>query len=256
VPEPDIAARASAAARRALELDPLLAEAHTALGFVNFYNEWDWAEAERHLQRALELAPNQVAAHVWYWGVLLATGRHREAWREIRRASELDPLAPVVLNNRALHHLVVGEEVRAVERSKKALELDPGFPPAFLCLWRAHHRLGNDDAAVAALAQALTAFGRSELVADLERVYREHGYARAAESTARALMASGAAPLPLETAAWLYLDGGCKDEAMAIVEDAFAQRTPLVLWLGVHVDWDPLRGERRFAEIVRLAGLR
>ena len=84
-----------AAAKKALELDPSLADAHYALANLETY-AWNWADAERGYTRAIELNPNLALAHRWYANFLVLKGRHEEALAEIRRARELDPLSPGV----------------------------------------------------------------------------------------------------------------------------------------------------------------
>ncbi|MEO5896455.1 MAG: tetratricopeptide repeat protein [Vicinamibacterales bacterium] len=85
--------KAKAAARRALAIDPTLAEAHTALGFSLAVYDWNWSEAERKFKKALELNPNLSFAHFRYgWNYLAPMGRFDEAITEMKRALELEPL--------------------------------------------------------------------------------------------------------------------------------------------------------------------
>ncbi len=90
--------KAEAAARRALELDENLAEAHVALGLLKL-NGWDWAAAEREYRRALELNPNYAKARRGYAFYLSLVGRHEQAVAEAERAKDMNPLAPAVNTN-------------------------------------------------------------------------------------------------------------------------------------------------------------
>jgi len=94
-PSPEALPRAKAAALKALELDDTLAEAHAVLAEVKLYYDWDWAGAEQALQRALELNPNLAEAHAHYAWYLARLGRLDEGLAEMKRAQELDPLAPI-----------------------------------------------------------------------------------------------------------------------------------------------------------------
>ena len=84
---------AKAAAERALALDPLSAEAHTALAFQDYKFEWKWKEADREFRRAIELNPRYTLAHHWYGEFLKLLMRHDESIREFRKAMELDPFS-------------------------------------------------------------------------------------------------------------------------------------------------------------------
>src|SRR6185503_12300460 len=84
--------RAKAAAMRALELDPQLAEAHTAVGFGRVFYEWAWQEADRAFQEAIAIKPGYATAHQWYAEYLISQERFDEAEAEARRALEMDPL--------------------------------------------------------------------------------------------------------------------------------------------------------------------
>jgi TolB-like protein/Tfp pilus assembly protein PilF len=252
---PETAERARAAARRALELDPRLADAHASLGFVRFFFDWDWAGAEQELLRALELSPNHAGAHHWYWSLLAATGRREEAARQIRVANQLDPLSPIILANVGVDYYFAGDPVRAINQLEKALELEPEFHPAHFSLWRVHEQLREYDTAVRSLVRGLRALGRGDVADTVERLFPAVGYGAAAEAAAEQLIASGPAPVPLEAVAWLYLANGCREQALAVVEDAFAAHLPLVIWLAVAPEWAPLREEPRMRELLALVKL-
>jgi serine/threonine-protein kinase len=254
-PAPQIARRAASAARTALELDPGLAEAHTSLGWISYFFERNWESAEAEFRRALELSPNQADAHHWYWSLLIAVGRRDEAAQEIRRAVQLDPVAPIIVTNVGVHHYVCRELERAVAQLRKALELEPGFPWANLALWRVYERLGSKDAAMEALSHGLRGLGFAEVASHLGVDYPRLGYGPVSEAVADELMRLGPAPLPLDAVAWLYLANGLSEKALALLEDAFENDAPLIPWLAAAPDWDPLRGEGRFRDLVSRLGL-
>ncbi len=92
LPSSEAMPKAKAAASKALEIDETLPEAHIALGAIAFWYDWDWEEAERHYQRALELSPNNEYIHSAYAHLFSNTGRHEKAIVEGRRARELNPV--------------------------------------------------------------------------------------------------------------------------------------------------------------------
>jgi len=114
-------AKALESAHHALELDPLLAEAHASLGYVNFMWTWEWLAAETEFHRAIELNANYVPAHHWYALYLASMGRHAEADREIRTAIDLDPVSSVLLSAAGYVSLFR----RAIRHG------DPGMPNGF-----------------------------------------------------------------------------------------------------------------------------
>ena len=110
IPPTEAARRMRAAASRALEIDPDLVEALTALGACAAFHEWNWDEGERYFLRALEVNPNYVVTHMWYGLWLEQQGRQPENLRERRRAFELDPLNGPL----PVHPSVFGDAVEAI----------------------------------------------------------------------------------------------------------------------------------------------
>ena len=125
MPPVDAMPEAKAAAKRALELDERLAEAHTALGALLSLYDWNWPEAEKELKRALELNPNNSLAHNRYMMWLLSTGRLAEAIVEAKRAQQIDPLS-FFMNREVGHSLyVAGRYDEALEQLRRSEELEP-----------------------------------------------------------------------------------------------------------------------------------
>ena len=126
--------KAEKAAQKALEIDNTLAEAHTALGYVQSCYYRDWQAAEREFRRALELNPNYATAHLWHGDHLATLGQAEAAIAEFRRARELDPISLTV--NAALGRVLRdGRHFdEAIEQCRKTLELEPNFPQAHWCL--------------------------------------------------------------------------------------------------------------------------
>jgi TolB-like protein/Tfp pilus assembly protein PilF len=116
---------AKQAAQRALEIDPLLADAHASLASVAFYYEWDWAGAESGFLRAVQLNPRLTLAHALYALSLTFLGRHTEASIEIRKALEIEPLGQAPNLIFALYLHLSGQIKAAVEQYKKLVDLHP-----------------------------------------------------------------------------------------------------------------------------------
>lgn len=142
--------RGEAAALRAVELDPDLAEAHAALGAARLWGAWDADAAERSLRRALALNPNLAQAHNWLGDVLLARARPEEALESFRRARDLDPFSPLMHRDVARILMYLGRCEEAVSAVRTALELDPNHLFAYSILQRCHRAAGRFEEAVEA----------------------------------------------------------------------------------------------------------
>ena len=119
--------KATAAAKRAIEIDDDLADGHTAFGICLFWYDWNWAASEDQFRRGFELNPNSSLAHLFYAHLLSNTGRHTEALAEVKRARELDPLSPFVSSLEGQFLLHAGKADEALDRLRQASELDPNF---------------------------------------------------------------------------------------------------------------------------------
>jgi Tfp pilus assembly protein PilF len=134
---------AETAARKALELDDSLAEAHTAMATV-LTNEYKWSDAELEFRRSLQLNPNSAQAHYFYtFTCLLATGRVDATLAEFRKALELDPLSPIMNVNYAAGLMAAHRYDESLAQFRKSLELDPNFPPAHFKLSQLYATTGR-----------------------------------------------------------------------------------------------------------------
>lgn len=132
-------------------LDDSVAEAHTALGVVKTFYEWDWVGARESFERALALNPNSALTHNWYGWFLLFPREWDKAIAELRRAVELDPVSIIMNTDLALGFQHAGRWNEAIDQSRRADELDPGNPWALNALAWAH--VGKED-----YQQAITLF--------------------------------------------------------------------------------------------------
>jgi tetratricopeptide (TPR) repeat protein len=123
-------AKAKNAAKKALQLDDALAEAHTSLGGVLFH-EWDWLGTEAEFTKALVANPNYATAHQWYSLCLAALGRLEEAIEQAKIAEELDPLSAIIHACLGGHFYAARKYDASIEEFNKALELEPNFAPAY-----------------------------------------------------------------------------------------------------------------------------
>ena len=255
-PSSEALPKARAAADRALQIDDSLAEAHTSLGYVEWYS-WQFGEAEKEYKRAIELNPNYPTAHHWYGVYLLSIGRTNEAMAEIKRAQQLDPLSPIIAINVGLLYLLKGDLSAATEEYKKVLDLDPNFPRVHDDLGYVYLKQGREQEAVSELQKAVEVSGR----ASQELAYLGYGYGivgRRAEAMAvltelqekYARRESAAVNL-----AAVYGGLGDKDQAFAWLERDFQARTGLLIFITILPDYDTLRGDPRFADLLQRMGI-
>ncbi len=168
--------KADAAARRALELDPRLAEAHGALGVVGMLYHWDWAGAEQSMCRAITLKPNASPANSWHAFLLAVQHRHGEAIASIKRAHALDPLS-VLLTVALGRCYAYGRQFEAAAmHCRAALEMDATLGTAYAALSRTYQGMEDYEAACSICETALGRAGRSPLL--LKEAAIAHGYAR------------------------------------------------------------------------------
>jgi serine/threonine-protein kinase len=254
----DSAPKAKAAAKRALELDETLAEAHTALAYVLLNYYWDFREANREFQRAIALNPNYATAHQWYGnGYLLAImERFDEAIAEGKRALELDPLSLIVNSDLGQDYYFARQYDQAIEQLLKNAEIDPSF-------YTAHANLGMAYQAKGSFQEALAEYRRARELSDDPIVLARLGYALAASGQRTGALQtldqlkeiSKQRYVPAYGFAILYAGLGEKEQAFEWLERSYQDREPKLTRLKVDPLLDPLRPDPRFADLVHRVGL-
>ena len=159
VPPQEAGALAKEAALKALALDETLPEAHTSLGHIHTYIDWDWPRAKREFERAIELNPSHAQAHQWYAHYLLSMREYDSALEHAERALELDPLSVVLTTERGWPFFYRGDFERARLQYERALEMDPTFGLAKYNLASVYEREGRYAEAVASCEEAVELLG-------------------------------------------------------------------------------------------------
>lgn len=214
--------KAKEAALKALALDNKLAEAHASLGQIAAYYDYDFPTAEREYHRALELNPNYATAHQWLAEHLSAMKRPDEAIAEIRRA----------------------------------LELDPNFPTTHFFLGRAYEAKGMYDEAG---KEYTLAAGMGVILKDVlarNEVYKKSGWNGYVQFTLDQSMQSPQRRFPpFLIAATFYARLNKKDETLAWLEKGYEERDFRMTLLSVAFEFDKMRSDPKFKELVRRMGL-
>ncbi len=247
---------AQAAARRALELDDTLAEAHSVLGDALLRYDWDFISADREHQRAIALNPNYGTGHQWYSHYLLPMGREKESLAHSLRALELDPLNLIINLHLGWHYFYVGENELAIEQLQQTLELSPTFVVANLFLGQVYEQEMRFEEAIGQFERAADLSGRNPVhLAALAHAYGISGRQKDAESLLRELL-SREQYVPSYEIAVIYAGLDRQDEALTWLERAYEEKDSS--WL-VDVALDPrfqqLHSTSRFQSLTRRLGL-
>lgn len=240
--------RAEAEARRALSLEPRLAEAHASLGFIRLQAHGDLAQAERSLREAVRLNPSLAQAHAWLALALKAGGRGDEAVEAARVARRLDPFSPVMILNLGFALVAVERCEEALEQARAVLELDPRYPDAHSLAWRCHALAGDRAAAVEDMERVFSSWGLGD---EVVQGHRDAWTARGWEGALLHEIQVFEAGLPTVRgeyfAAQRYSLLGDIEGAFHALEAAREARDPLLLFeLRSDPLLTPLRSDSRF----------
>jgi serine/threonine protein kinase/TolB-like protein/Tfp pilus assembly protein PilF len=257
---PDDIPRAKAAALKAVELDETLAEAHLALANFKRMKEWDWAGAGQSYRRALELNPNLADAHIHYAWYLAIFGSQTEAIAEMKRGVELDPLSPLFTAWLGGLYEEFGRFDDAITEEQKALELQPDFPVALGILGLAYADKGRFEEAIAAHERQLAKYPNQGFSWNLARTYAVAGRTADARKILAGLESGrpGDAVHPWFIAA-AYSALGEYEDAMNWLEKAYDARDLFLNNLGreraAGFDLRPLHTNPRYQALLRRMNL-
>jgi serine/threonine protein kinase/tetratricopeptide (TPR) repeat protein len=246
-------AAAQSAAERAISLDGMLAEAHTAHGLALLAHEAQWELAEVRFRRALELNPNSTMAHAHYACQLAMERRFDESIRQARRACELDPINPFNSYFLAWCFYQARRYDESIAQARRLLESEPNYGSAHFVLSLALRRTGRYEEAVAEAKKTIELLGAIPMfVAALGSAYAEAGQTEEARRTLDELREMSAARFvtPYHRA-FVHVYLGERDEALALLEQGIAVGDPWLVWLGSEPQLDALRGNQRFNDLLR-----
>jgi len=256
---------AKAAALKALEIDPNLAEAHASLGKVLFDYEYDFTGAERSFKRAIELDPKYATARQWYAELVSVSSRHDEAIREITKAIELDPFSVAVNAWVVFIRQRAGRFDEALLQNKKFNELFPNEARFHRINSNIYADQGKYDQAVEEylLAAKATKDFKPETIAKLKEAYEKVGWdvfgrmrqeIRIEELNAKQVKDPNGYVKAMGFAN-AYAWGKDKDKTIEYLSKAYEERDAGMLDLKVSKTWDFVRDDPRFKELVKRVGI-
>jgi serine/threonine protein kinase len=247
--------RAKAAAMVAVGIEDSLAEAHSSLGLVKAYYDWDWTGAEKEFRRAIELNPNLAVVHHWYGSFLARMGRQDEALREILKAREIDPLSPLIGTTLGWNYYVSRQTDLAIEQLKKTLDFAPNYSPARRLLEACYEQKAMHREAVAEWQKALTLSGNPELAASIGQDFAASGYNAVLQDWLEGLqdLSQREYVSPYEIAQ-VEARLGDRGKTLTWLEKAFQDHDSRIVALRVEPAFENLRSDARFQSLVKRVG--
>jgi serine/threonine protein kinase/Tfp pilus assembly protein PilF len=250
----EVIPKAREAARKAEDLDDSLTQAHVELGDISVCYDYDWAKAERELQRAIDLSPNYAPAHEYYAYYLTSVGRTDESLIQIRRAEELDPLSAEIGSFAGWFLYYARHYDEAVTELGKSLELDRNYWLGYYFLAKTYQQQRRFSEAITALetARKLVEDQTSAPLAELAHAYAMSDRPTEARRALDELLArSKRSHVSKYVIATVYAALGDKNEALSLLEQAYPERSWYLNFLNVDPELDSLRNEPRFQALVR-----
>jgi tetratricopeptide (TPR) repeat protein len=244
--------KAKAAALKALELDEDLPEAHSALGGVHYFYDWDWAGAEQEAKRAMELSPNNATAYDVMAGYLSTVGRLEDSVSEIDRAHALNPRSVTIMMDRIVITTMARKYEQAIADGQDEIASEPNagslhtwLSVAYMLAGRykegiaeaeSGYRLDNNPLHESILAAAYAKAGKradaDKALADLTEKLKKR-YSCSYEVS------------------FAYIFLGRRDTAFQFLEKAYQDRSDCMPMLGVDPRMDEIRSDPRYKELLR-----
>ncbi|HEX5835243.1 MAG TPA: tetratricopeptide repeat protein, partial [Pyrinomonadaceae bacterium] len=255
--------KAKAAAQKAVDADPTLAEAYTSRAFVKLAYDWDWLGAQSDFQQALKLNPKYPTAHQWYASYLMQMGKFSLAKAEIEEAHKLDPLSPIISSNSGLYSYYEHNYDDAIAKYKATLQSDPDFWVARHYLALAYVQKGMHDDAIKELRALIKAPHSGpvpdEVIATETEASASLGFAYAMagkKAEAQEILNKIAALARRRYVSGLYFAivyAGLKDNDRAVeyLNKAYEDRHPGLVLIRIEPMFDSLRSDERFKQLVQ-----
>ena len=251
-PQTESMPKARAAALKALELDPELAEAHTSLALITENFDYDWEAAEKEYRRAIDLNPNYATAHHWYAEFLSLQGRFPDALAESEHARQLDPLSLIIATDHAVILFYARQYDASIAQFRAVKEMEPAFPRTVMVVAPYIEKQQYADA-LAELKAWDGTYGESEWT----WAWRAYAYGRSGQIVqARQALAKVRqyydhglrSPDPM---LWALIGVGHRDQAFVWFEKAYADHSNALTSLKVNPGFDGLRSDPRFQNLMR-----
>lgn len=256
IPPRDVVPKAKASARRAIELDPSLAEPHASLGYVAGMFDWDWSTAQSELTEAMRLNPNYPWAPHWY-GFLAAPKSLDQSLRHLTHAHELDPLSPIIHTAIGIAHHLRRDYGAALRLYSQVLDTEGAFAPAHHYIGLTYEQIGDYDSAIRNFTRAAEIASRGGLfLGALGHCYGVSGNGELARAILHELEdRSRERYVSPYNVMLVHLGLGETELALEWLERALEDHTAYLWHTPVEARFDRIRDEARFQELVARYGL-
>jgi len=252
----EVMPKAKAAALKAVALDETLAEPHLSLGSVLMFYDYDWPNAEREYQRALDIRPSYAEAHDYYAMFLVANRRFPAAVEEILRARQLDPVSGLIAADAAWVFYLKRDYDQFMEQAKAAVELAPNYWLGHLQLGLAYEKKGNFAQALQELEEARRMDDNSAILEMLAGTYAAAGRPdEARRITEEMVKRSKTRYVCAYEVATTYAGLEDRESAFLWLRKSLDERADCSPWIAADPKLDPLRTDPRFQDLLRRLGL-
>jgi len=255
-PSRDSMPKAKAAAMKALQIDDTLSEAHAAMGIIRLLYEWDWSGAEEALNKAIESNHNNAIAHQRLGLYFNLLGRFDEAIRELELAMLIDPLSPHSYWSLTLTFFLTRKYEKAKEEVQKTLELERDYKPSLYLLGRTYEQCRQLDKAIEVFQKILALSNAPMFLGALGHSYAlsgNHGQAR--QVLKQLEEQSGRCYVSAYSKAIIHMALGDVNQTFNCLEKAYEDRCEMMTWLGIDPDFDSIRDDARFKDLLQRVGL-
>ncbi|MBC7912174.1 MAG: tetratricopeptide repeat protein, partial [Pyrinomonadaceae bacterium] len=253
LPFAEVAPKAKDAALKSVALDDTLAAGYAALGFAALMHDFDWEAAEEYLRRSMALNPNYALGRLWYGYFFAMAGRHEEALFNARRSLELDPSTPMIQNTAIWVFYLLGLYDEAIEMASRVATNDPQYGLSYIILCLVLLETGRYQEAIEAAHNAVEVLGRVPYT--LTRLASAYASAGQRESALALLeemkVMSATRYVSPNMMATVYVHLQDYESAFAELERALEIRDARLIWLGVDPQFQVLKGDPRFTELLR-----
>ncbi|MBC7827841.1 MAG: tetratricopeptide repeat protein [Chitinophagaceae bacterium] len=244
--------KAKEAVMKALEIDPTLAEAHAALGYIKFRIDWDWDGAEREFKKAIEIKPGYATAHEWYALYLAIQRRFDEALKEMNIAYQLDPLSPNVNTGLARIHQFMNNTDKSLQQVNKTLAIDSNYAEAYFTAGMTYFKRQEYEKAIQNLNKAIAlANRRPVMLCILGASYVKTGRLAEAKQLLAELQTPPVNNDKLYAIAIIKSHLGQLNEALLIMEKLIDEKYGIMIYMNTDTTFFQQGGDTRFRKLLQ-----